>query len=172
MTPSLEQVRPREPVAPYLGGKSKLADTIIPYINQIPHNTYAEVFVGMGGIFLRRDYRPGAEVINDYSRDVSNFFRVLQVHYVAFLDMLKWQLTTRSEFERLIETDPNTLTDMQRAARFLYLQRTAFGGKITGRNFGVSKDRPERFDISKLSSTLEDVHERLSGVTVERLDYK
>lgn len=172
MTPSFEHVRPREPVAPYLGGKSKLAETVISYINQIPHNTYAEAFVGMGGIFLRRDYRPGAEVINDYSRDISNFFRVLQVHYVAFLDMLKWQITTRAEFERLISTDPNTLTDMQRAARFLYLQRTAFGGKITGRNFGVSKDRPARFDISKLSATLEDVHERLSGVTVERLDYK
>ena len=169
---SFDQVRPREPVAPYQGGKSKLADTVISYINQIPHNTYAEVFVGMGGIFLRRDYKPPAEVINDYSRDVSSFFRVLQIHYVAFLDMLKWQITTRSEFERLISIDPDTLTDMQRAARFLYLQRTSFGGKITGQNFGVSKDRPARFDITKLSATLEDVHERLSSVTIERLDYK
>ncbi len=56
--------------------------------------------------------------------------------------MLRFQLTTRSEFNRLVDTDPTTLTDLERAARFLYLQRTAFGGKISGRNFGVSKDRP------------------------------
>lgn len=169
---SFFDVRPREPVAPYIGGKSKLADTVISYINQIPHTSYAEVFVGMGGVFLRRPYKPKAEVINDYSRDVSNFFRVLQCHYVAFMDMLKWQITTRAEFERLIKTDPETLTDMQRAARFLYLQKTSFGGKVSGRNFGVSCEGPARFDITKLASALEDVHERLSCVTIESLDYK
>ena len=36
----------------------------------------------------------------------------------------------RAEFERLQKVDPDTLTDMQRAARFLYLQRTRFGGLV------------------------------------------
>lgn len=168
---SIFPVRPCKPAAPYIGGKSKLADCVISYLNLIPHETYAEVFVGMGGIFLRRNYRPKAEIINDYSRDVSNFFRVLQVHYVAFMEMLKWQICTRAEFERLIETNPDTLTDMQRAARFLYLQRLAFGGKVSGRNFGIDPARPSRFDITKLAAILEDIHERLASVTIERLHY-
>jgi DNA adenine methylase len=125
----------------------------------------------MGGIFLRRTWRASSEVINDISRDVATLFRVLQRHYVPLMDMLRWQITSRSEFERLVATDPDTLTDLERAARFLYLQRVAYGGKVTGRNFGVSVGTPGRFDITKLASLLEDVHERLAGVVIERLHY-
>jgi DNA adenine methylase len=64
-----------------------------------------------------------------------------------------------------------TLTDLERAARFLYLQRTAFGGKISGRNFGVSPGLPARFDVTKLGAILEEIHERLSGVVIERLPF-
>ncbi|KZL25748.1 D12 class N6 adenine-specific DNA methyltransferase [Pseudovibrio sp. Ad37] len=97
-------------------------------------------------------------------------FRILQRHYPQFLEVLKFQLTSRSEFERLTKTEPETLTDLERAARFLYLQRTAFGGKVDGRSFGVSL-RGARFDLSKVVPLLEDVHERLSGVIIERLPY-
>lgn len=164
-------VRPVKPVAPYLGGKRNLAGRLTRLIETVPHQTYAEPFVGMGGVFLRRRARPKAEAINDISGDVATLFRILQRHYVAFLDMLKWQLTSRAEFERLVRVDPETLTDLERAARFLYLQRTAFGGKVDGRNFGVDARSPARFDITKLQSTLEEVHERLAPVTIERLPY-
>ena len=159
------------PVAPYQGGKRNLATRICALIDADNHHTYAEPFVGMGGIFLRRTRQPRTEIINDYSRDVANLFRILQRHYPQFLDHLRFQLTTRAEFLRLIDTDPATLTDLERAARFLYLQRTAFGGKVSGRNFGVSKDRPARFNLTTLEPMLEDLHSRLSGVVIECLDY-
>lgn len=168
---SLSPVRPALPVAQYIGGKRNLAKRICTCINVVPHQLYAEPFVGMGGVFFRRSFRPKAEVINDLSRDVSNLFRILQRHYPQFMDMLKYQLTTRSEFERLNRTDPDTLTDLERAARFLYLQRTAFGGRVESRHFGTSPGYPARFDLNKLSSMLEDAHERLSGVNIECLPY-
>ncbi|MDC7683287.1 DNA adenine methylase [Asticcacaulis sp. BYS171W] len=168
---NLSPVLPVRPVAPYFGGKKNLAKRLIARINAVPHDGYAEVFIGMGGVFLRRDRRPKAEVINDWSEDVSTFFRILQHHYVAFMDVLRWQVTSRAGFERLMATDPATLTDLQRAARFLYLQRLAFGGKVTGRNFGVSNGRPARFDVTKLGPELEALHERLSGVVIERLPW-
>lgn len=167
----LSPVFPARPVAPYFGGKKNLAKRLVARINATPHDGYAEVFVGMGGVFFRRDHRPKTEVINDWSEDVATFFRVLQHHYVAFMDLLRWQVTSRAGFDRLMAMDPATLTDMQRAARFLYLQRLAFGGKVTGRNFGVSNDRPARFDVTKLGPELEAVHERLSGVVIERLPW-
>ncbi|TRD18357.1 DNA adenine methylase [Palleronia caenipelagi] len=167
----LQPVLPTAPVAPWLGGKRNLAGRITRILDATPHRIYAEPFVGMGGIFLRRKARPRAEVINDRGRDVSNLFRILQRHYPQFLEVLRFQLTTRAEFERLIATDPDTLTDLERAARFLYLQRTAFGGKISGRNFGVSKDRPGRFNLTTLEPMLEDLHSRLAGVVIECLDY-
>lgn len=167
----LEPVDPVRPLAPYIGGKRNLAKRLVELINATPHTTYAEVFVGMGGVFFRRSKRPKVEVINDLSEDVSTFFRVLQHHYVAFLDMLRFQITSRANFEKLVRQDPATLTDLQRAARFLYLQRTAFGGKVADRNFGVSLSGGARFDVTKLAPSLEAAWERLSSVTIERLGW-
>lgn len=167
----LATVTSTSPVAPWQGGKRNLAKRICAIIDATPCVTYAEPFVGMGGIFLRRSTRPKAEVINDRGRDIANLFRILQRRYPQFLDTLRFQLTTRAEFERLIAVDPDTLTDLERAARFLYLQRTAFGGKVSGRNFGVDRARPGRFNLSTLEPMLEDLHSRLSGVTIECLDW-
>lgn len=166
-----ERIEPTRPVAPYVGGKRVLARRIIDRVEAVEHRTYAEPFVGMGGIFLRRRFRPPVEVINDWSADVATLFRVLQRHYQAFVDMIRWQITSRREFERLAATDPGTLTDLERAARFLYLQRVAFAGKVAGRNFGVSPGEPGAFNVLKLAPLLEQVHERLAGVTIERLPY-
>lgn len=168
---NFEPVEPARPVAGYIGGKRNLASRLIRLIASTPHDLYAEAFVGMGGVFFRRDRRPGTEVINDISADVTTLFRILQRHYQAFLDTLKWQLSSRAEFERLMRVDPTTLTDLERAARFLYLQRTAFGGKVTGRNFGISRTGPARFDLTKLVPMLEAVHDRLAPVTIERLPF-
>ena len=120
MKKMLTEVQPVRPIAPWLGGKRNLAKRICALIDADEHRSYAEPFVGMGGIFLRRSMRPPAEFINDRGRDVYNLFRVLQEHYVAFLDMLRFQITTQENFNRLVGVDPETLTDMQRAARFLF----------------------------------------------------
>lgn len=167
----MKPVRPISPVAGYVGGKRQLSKRLTPMIDAIPHDLYAEPFVGMGGVFFRRSSRPKVEAINDYSRDVATFFRVLQRHYEAFLDMLKWRLASRSDFERLMATDPDTLTDLERAARFLQLQRLGFGGKVAGRTFGTAPGQPARFDLTKLVPLLEAAHERLCGVWIECLPY-
>lgn len=167
----LTPVSPANPPAPYIGGKRILAKRIIEKINATPHDAYAEPFVGMGGIFLRRALQPRMEVINDINGDVANLFRILQRHYPQFMEVLRFQITSRREFERLAATDPKTLTDLERAARFLYLQRLAFGGKVRGQTFGVSMNGG-RFNMLKLASQLEDIHERLAGVVIENLGWR
>lgn len=159
------------PLAGYIGGKRALSSRIVPMIGAIPHECYVEPFVGMGGIFFRRSRRPKAEIINDISTDVANLFRLLQRHYQQLLDVLKWQVASRADFERLVKVDPDTLTDLERAARFLFIQRLAFGGKVMGRHFGTGTTGPSRFDLTKLVPMLEDVHERLAGVVIERMSY-
>jgi DNA adenine methylase len=169
--PAFSPSAPVVPVAPYLGGKRRLAARIIDRLRRWPHEVYVEPFVGMGGVFLRRPWRVRAEVINDASRDVATLFRILQRHYVPLMDMLRWQVTSRAEFERLRAASADTLTDLERAARFLYLQRTSFGGKVQGRSFGVSPASPGRFDVTRLGPILEAVHDRLAGVVIECLDW-
>lgn len=144
-------VTPVHPPAPYIGGKRKLAARLVQQIGAVPHRTYAEVFVGMGGVFFRRQKQPRAEVINDRNGEVANLFRILQRHYPQFMDTLRWQLTGRREFERLQASNAASLTDLERAGRFLYLQKTAFGGKVAGQSFGVDPSSSASFNLTRWS---------------------
>src|SRR5690348_1210716 len=110
-------VDPVRPAAGYIGGKRRLAERLVARIAAVPHRTYAEAFVGMGGVFFRRRSRPPAEVINDRNGEVANLFRILQRHYPQFMDTLRFQLSGRREFDRLKASDPATLTDLERAGR-------------------------------------------------------
>ena len=85
--------------------------------------------------------------------------------HLAFQDVLRWQVAGRTEFERLIAVEHDTPTDLERAARFLYLQRCAFGGKVVSRSFGVSaRDHlASRFDVTRLAGELQYLHERLAA---------
>lgn len=168
MKEELTAVRPTQPVAPWLGGKRALSRRIADRIASVPHTRYVEPFVGMGGVFFRRPARPKLEVINDVNRDVVTLFRILQRHYQQLLDVLKFQLYSRADFERLRATPADQLTDLERAARFLYLQKTGFGGM--GRTFGIDYSRP-RWSLSKIEPMLEAVHERLEDVLIECLDF-
>lgn len=167
---SLKQIPPLSGAAPYIGGKRKLASQITPIIEKIPHDIYAEPFVGMGGIFFRRRHIPKHEVINDYSNEVINFFRVTQRHCRELLHILRFQLSSRTVFCQMIDTPVAVMTDIERAAKFFYLQKTCFGGKLSGKNYGVDVRR-SRFNIRKLKKHLIDLHRRLSAVTVECLPY-
>jgi len=171
METDLRPVTPAEPAAPWMGGKSRLARRICDILARTPHTAYAEPFVGMGGVFLRRAVRPKVEVINDASGDVANLFRVLQRHPDALLRELRWRPAMRVEFDRLKGARPQDLTDVERAARFLYLQTLAYGGKAVGRNFGTSTSVPQTFAIGRLEPRLRRIHDRLEEVVIEHLDW-
>lgn len=170
MDADFREVEPVSPVAAWIGGKKQLARRLCALIEATPHRVYAEPFVGMGGVFFRRRRAAKAEAINDADRDVSNLFRILQRHYPQFMDTLKWQIASRAEFRRLLAQPPELLTDLERAARFLYVQRLSFGG--AGRTFGIDTHGPPSFNLTKLGATLEAVHERLAGVMIDCLDWR
>jgi D12 class N6 adenine-specific DNA methyltransferase len=91
---SFRAVTPIRPAAAYIGGKRRLGEQLARRIEAAPHNTYAEPFVGMGGVFFRRRWAARREVINDVSRDVATLFRILQRHYPQFMETLKFQIIT------------------------------------------------------------------------------
>lgn len=160
-----------KPPAAYLGGKKNLAKRLCARLEAIPHRTYVEPFVGMGGIFLRRPTPSRVEVINDFAGDVANLFRVVRRHYEPFVDELELLFASRAEFDRLRRLDPSALTDIDRAVRFLYLQRLCFGGKVGGRVYGVDRAQAARFNHSKLRADLKLLSRRLAPVTIEQLDF-
>lgn len=64
------------------------------------------------------------------------------------------------------------LTDIQRAARYYYLQRHSFGGRVRSRVFGVDPSRPPRINLVRMEEELSAVWMRLSGVVIENLSWQ
>mgnify|MGYP001272991009 CR=1 FL=1 len=153
----------------WIGGKSLLAKTIIERIP--PHDTYCEAFAGAGHVFFRKP-ESRVEVINDLNGELVTFYRVLQHHLEEFCRQFKWLLSSREwwdDWTRQLAADG--LTDVQRAARFYYIQRLAFGGKVTGRNFGYGPTERPRINLVRLEEDLSEAHLRLARATIERLPY-
>jgi DNA adenine methylase len=160
-----------EPAAPWVGGKRLLAQRLCAIIGNTPHQAYCEPFVGMGGVFLRRASRPPVEVINDAAGDVVNLYRILQRRPEALFRELRWRPAMRVEFDRLREVRIQDLTDVERAARFLYLQTLAYAGKVRGRSFGTDSLQPHNFNLGRLQPRLQRLHDRLARVVIEHLDW-
>ncbi|MBS4773446.1 MAG: DNA adenine methylase [Proteobacteria bacterium] len=167
-----EPVKPINPIAPYLGGKRILAKTIVPIIAQIPHNIYCEPFMGMGGVFFRRAKRPKCEAINDINSEIVNMFRMVEKFPNYLADMLKFKICSRAEFKRMLATPPLLLTELERAVRYLYIQKNAFGGKAQHQAFGVATERAGRFNAERLIPQIKELHQRLTGVYIECLPYQ
>jgi DNA adenine methylase len=152
----------------YLGGKSKLAGTIIPMIPN--HRCYCEVFAGAAWVLFRKEPSK-VEIINDINFDLINLYRVVKHHLEEFVRYFKWALVSREEFERLKEESPETLTDIQRAARFYYLLKGGFGAKVTSPAFGISPTQPSRLNLLRIEEDLSAAHLRLARVYIENLPY-
>lgn len=151
----------------YQGGKSKLAPMII---KQIPeHECYVEPFCGACWVFLNKE-PVKAEILNDRDSELVTFWRVVQNHLEEFLRYYKWSVTSREIFEIEKLKDPGTLTDIQRACRYFYLQRHAFGGKVEGRTFGTSTTGGGPLHLTDMEERLIEVHWRMKRVYIENLD--
>lgn len=155
------------PIIPWIGGKRRLADRLIP---QFPtHTCYVEVFAGGAALYF---LRPPAdvEVINDINGDLVNLYRVVKNHLEEFVRHFKYALSSREVFKWLQDTPPETLTDIQRAARFFYLQQNCFGGKVDGQNWGTATTAPA-VNLLRLEENLSAVHLRLTQAYIENLDW-
>ena len=114
----------------YVGGKVRLAPKIISMLPS--HTTYCEAFAG-GCQILFRKAPSKVEVINDLDGELINFYRICQNHYEELLRYLRFVLTSRKWFELLQHTPPESLTDVQRAGRYFFLQKAAFGARSRGK---------------------------------------
>ena len=127
------------PIIPWIGGKRRLADTLL---NRFPpHTCFVEVFAGGAALYFMK-HPADVEVINDVNGDVVNLYRVVQNHLEEFVRQFKWALSSRELFKWVQETPAHTLTDIQRAARFFYLQHHAFGGRVAGQSWGTATTAP------------------------------
>jgi DNA adenine methylase len=157
-----------KPIIPWLGGKRRLARKILPLFPE--HACYVEPFAGGGALFFYKSPTK-TEVLNDINGDLINLYRVVKEHLPEFLRQFDGALASRQMFDWLRSTPPHTLTDIQRAARFYYLQKLAFGGKIEAQTFGTATTTPPRLNPDTLGKDLSAANQRFSRTFVECLPW-
>jgi len=152
----------------YLGGKSLLANKIIPLIPK--HTCYCEVFAGAAWVLFRKP-ESRVEIINDINIDLTTLYKVVKHHLDEFIRYFRWILLSRDEFERFKTTPPEVLTDIQRSVRFYFLLKSGFGSKLVNPSFSVSPQRRSNFNLLRIEEDLSAAHVRLSQVYIENLHY-
>ncbi|HDT5074594.1 TPA: DNA adenine methylase [Enterobacter asburiae] len=156
------------PIVPWIGGKRRLAKHILPLFPA--HTCYVEPFCGAAALYFLKTPSK-TEVINDINGELVNLYRVVKHHLEEFVRQFKWALVSRQIFKWLQDTPEETLTDIQRAARFYYLQKQAFGGKVADHTFGTSTTSAPRFNLLRIEEELSMAHLRLSRTLIEHLDW-
>jgi DNA adenine methylase len=153
----------------YIGGKNRLATKIIALLPE--HITYVEPFAGGAQVLFHKS-PSNVEVLNDLDFDIVNFFRVCQWHYEELVRYLRFCLASRKLHELHVKTDPATLTDIQRAGRFFYLQKNSFGGLILKQKFHYGVIQPSNYNLERIPQIIEQTHKRLARVQIESLPYE
>jgi DNA adenine methylase len=153
----------------YIGGKHRLAKRLIALFP--PHTTYCEVFLG-GAQVLCKKPPSKVEVVNDLDGQVVNFFRCAQQHPDELSRQLKSVLVSREWFEIFLNQNPASLTDIQRAARFFYLQKNCYAGLVRGQHYACKVVGAPGFNPSRLPEIFENLHRRLARVQIESLPFQ
>ena len=156
------------PIVPWIGGKRRLAKHILPLFPA--HTCYVEPFCGAAALYFLKTPSK-TEVINDINGELVNLYLVVKHHLEEFVRQFKWALVSRQIYKWLQDTPEETLTDIQRAARFYYLQKQAFGGKVADHTFGTSTTSAPRFNLLRIEEELSMAHLRLSRTLIEHLDW-
>jgi DNA adenine methylase len=156
-----------KPVLRWQGSKSRLLKLIVPLIK--PHVCYCEPFFGGGAVLFAKE-RSSVEVINDINGNLVALYRNLQFHLPALLEELNWMFASRQNLHDFI-AQPG-LTELQRASRFLLVNRTSFGGNMN--SFGVAKTKGGGVGLNRkqIGKLLAQANERLDGVVVENISFE
>lgn len=159
------------PILAWPGGKRRLAKHTLPLFDN-PHQCYVEPFAGGAALLFMRATPAPVEVLNDMHSELVHLYRCVRHHLDELVRQFRWALASREMFEWAKMERPETLTDIQRAARFLYLQKLAFGAKVSGHTFGTSAMQPPRLNLLRLEEDLSAAHLRLARVTIEHLPWQ
>lgn len=119
------------PILKWVGGKRQLLSEIMPLINK-NCSTYVEPFVGGGAVFF--ELQPKKAIINDFNSELINVYRVVRDNVEELVLALEKhnELNSEEYFYEVRGIDRTEqfqeMTDVEKAARIIYLNKTCFNG--------------------------------------------
>ncbi|MCL4416175.1 MAG: DNA adenine methylase [Actinobacteria bacterium] len=113
------------PPLKWAGGKSQLIEQFKPLF---PHrvDSLIEPFVGGGAVFFH--LKPRRAILIDTNMDLINFYRVVRNDLKELLSKATTHINSEEYYYSLRALNTNLLDNIERASRFIYLNKTAFNG--------------------------------------------
>lgn len=129
-------------VSPFLkwaGGKRQLLPIITEYLpKDLSKLTYCEPFIGGGALFFY--LQPKKAIINDYNNELINVYRIIKEDIEDLIEDLKKHKNDIDYFYELRKLDRmplfNQLTNVEKASRVIYLNKTCYNGLYRVNNAG------------------------------------
>jgi DNA adenine methylase len=116
---------PATPFLKWAGGKTSLLPELVRHVPG-PLRRYHEPFVGGGALFFA--VAPRRAVLSDANGELIHCWRQVRDDVHGVLDALSVHVYDRARFEAVRALDPLRLPPAERAARFIYLNKTCFNG--------------------------------------------
>src|SRR5438105_8926401 len=116
--------------APFLkwaGGKTSLLPELLKHVPARLRG-YHEPFVGGGALFFAVRRMARRAVLADSNAELIHCYRQVRDDVSAVLDALARHVYQRDHFEQVRALEPMHLRPAERAARFVYLNKTCFNG--------------------------------------------
>ncbi len=113
-----------QPFIKWPGGKRWAAPLIARIVRDNLRGTYIEPFLGSGAVFFRLN--PKRALLTDINADLINTYNCVKEDPAKLLRLLKAMPVSEKNYYKYRASNPRT--PWNKAARFLYLNRTAFGG--------------------------------------------
>lgn len=113
------------PFIKWAGGKGQL---IPQYARLFPAHVerYFEPFMGGGAIFFH--LQPRTAFLSDTNEELVNVYQIVRHHVRALIDSLRCHRNEEEYFYSIRDLNPADMSPIQRASRFIYLNRTCFNG--------------------------------------------
>ncbi|MEH2152677.1 DNA adenine methylase [Nostoc sp.] len=150
------------PFLKWAGGKSRLIQQYIPIFPK-NYKNYYEPFLGGGAVFFY--LQPSAAMLTDINAELINTYCCVRDRVEELISLLKEHKTRHNKDYYYSVRNNSGGTDIQKAARFIYLNKTCFNGlyRVNSQGkFNVPLGRYENPNIC---------HENLLRVASEALSY-
>lgn len=119
-----------KPFLKWVGGKRQLINDIKKYMPK-KFNRYFEPFVGGGALFF--ELKINDSIINDYNNELTNLYNVIKNSPLELIEDVKKHKINSDYYYNIRSLDRDeklydNLSDIEKASRFIYLNKTGYNG--------------------------------------------
>lgn len=167
-----------KPFVKWVGGKRQLLaqfrklNLYPPELFDSKTGKYFEPFVGGGAVFF--DLLPEKGFLSDLNKELVTTYNVIKSDVDNLILSLKKHKTDKEYFLKIRAQDPNKLSDLDVASRFIFLNRTCFNGMYRVNSKGGFNVPYGKYTNPLIcdEDNLKKVSKALQGIEIKHQDYK